>query len=135
MYIQKNTMTPLQLVIFFLVLGALLVAGFFLTMALLPLILVLIVYFWFKIRKAKKNFQQRFEQMQQERQAQEDAYYQSNQRESLYGQEYQYTEQETQSGENFEATRLKYINPQQKKQDDSVVYDISPNDYTIEEKK
>ncbi len=130
MYVQKNAMSLPQLIVFILVLGGLLVAGFFLTMALLPLILVFIAYIWFKVRKARKAFQERYDQMQQERYNQEEnaqAYY-------VDAKDYEYSESSSNSSQNEQATPLKYRNTGKQK-DETIIYDIEPQDYTIEEKK
>ncbi len=137
MYIQKKNMSPFQLVLFLIVMGGLLVAGFFLTMALLPLILVVIAYFWYKMNKAKKAFQARYEEMQQEQHAE----YQRQSRESIYSQEYSdtnfenannaYSEQNASEG----YTKLKYTQTSQKKTEETVIYDIAPEDYSIEDNK
>ncbi len=126
-HIQRNAMSLPQLIVFILVLGGLLVAGFFLTMALLPLILVFIAYIWYKMRKAKKLFQERYDQMQQERYSQEES------RQSLYAdaKDYAFSEE---SSQDAQATPLRYKTTSIKKEE-SVIYDISDQDYTIEEKK
>ncbi len=113
-YIQTPQMTLLQKVIFLILLVAFLIGAFFLTMAFLPFILVFVAYLYYKFYKFKKRVQE----------AQENIYnsaeYQANY--NNFQNNYLHSEQ-------FSEQKTEY------KAQNADVYDISPEDYTVEEKK
>ncbi len=109
-YIQASQTTFLQKVIFFIILAAFLVGAFFVTMALLPLIVVIIVYLWFKYRNMAKQMRQAQEDMFNRAESGDYSQFQTN---------YLHTEQ-------YQDTKAS--------QGQEDVYDIAPEDYTIEDK-
>lgn len=118
MIVYRNSLSLLQLIILILVGGGLLVAGFFLTMALLPFILLVILYIWYKVRKNMKNLREQAQNYEAENTAQ-NPYWQENR--SLHTEKVIYkTEHSTQANTS---------------QQEPVIYDISPEDYSVEEKK
>lgn len=113
-YVQAPQMTLLQKVVLFIVLAAFLVGAFFLTMAFLPVIIVFIIYLYYKFYKFKKRVQE----------AQENLYNSAE-----YQGEYTNFQNNYLHSEQFNEEQSEY------KPKNEDVYDISPDDYTIEDKK
>ncbi len=138
MYRNQSPMASvMQTVIFLVILGGLLFVGFYLFVALLPIILIFIAYIWYKYRKTMKAF----------REAQANGTYNQNfDGQSPFGSSGirfirinngQFSEQDFSQEENQSRIHEHTVQNDNadKKQENAVVYDISPEDYSIEEKK
>ncbi len=129
MMVYKSGGSLLQTILFIVILIAMLVAGFYLFIALLPFILILGIYLWYKMRKNMKQFQ---EQMNAQGATTQNPYQARTVR-------YIYTTNNTQpTGANSQeqASQNSSIgHDEQRNNDNAVIYDISPEDYTVEEKK
>ena len=110
MIIYKNNMSTVQNILLIIVAIALLVAGFFIIVALLPFILLIVLYGFYKMRKMRNSFEERYKQREN---------YADNQTTRLV-----YKTSHSQDNNQNEQT---------------VIYDLSENDYTVndttEEKK
>ena len=116
MIIYKNNMSTVQNILLIIVAIALLVAGFFITIALLPFILLIVLYVFYKMRKVRNSFEERYKQTEN---------YADNQTTRLI-----YKTSHSQDGQNSQDND---------QNEQTVIYDISENDYTVndttEEKK
>ncbi len=124
MIVYRNSGSIWQTILLIIILVGLLVAGFYLFIALFPLIVALVLYIWYRVRKKMKEFEKARAQ------------YQENPYENNFQQfrsvHYTYTD-----NENNQSSSSDTSNPEQgtTKEHDPVIYDITPENYSVEEKK
>ncbi len=141
---QSPIMTVVQTIFFLIVLGAVLFVGFYVFLALLPFILAFIIYIWYKYKKAVKAFQAG--QANGEYQVYEDAQgFTQNGPFVKRSVRYVYSNKQGANEDNQAQERF-HISSQQPeyssdnfsqeaKNPESIVYDIAPEDYSVEDKK
>ncbi len=122
MYNGKKLSTT-QSIILSIIAIVILVLFFMLAMTLLPFILMVGVYFWYRARKKMQNIREYGVNGTNDM---GDAFYQQE--------TYRYINTEER---NTESTQLRYntSSRQNNKDEQAIIYDISPENYTVEEKK